>query len=263
MRYQRWRGLLKACLHLLSESKSNHPADYNPRPPLQEENHVTANHLAMLEELVVEAELFCRYALIAQAHEALAKIREKFPFEEEHNPRLRELCLTLGVEPRDAPSSRAQSAADSSPQACGLLKRSAYSDVLLAEIGRAKAQKSPLTLLLLEFAAHSAPPGDTRASQEGSATSAAVVGPGELMHNAGETICSQLRHSDLAVRYGPEQIVVLLAGTAGKDASPIVENLRRALKRACGENGCAPTLTAGVAEANLDPRFDAAQSRPK
>ena len=208
---------------------------------------------------MVEAELFCRYALMAQAHEALAKIREKFPFEEEHNPRLRELCLTLGLEPRDAPSLRAQAAADSPPQAGGLLKRSAYSDVLLAEIGRAKAQRSPLTLLLLEFAAHSAQAGDTRASQEGSATNAAVFVPGDLMHNAGETICSQLRHSDLAVRYGPAQIAVLLASTAEKDASPVIDNLRRALmKRACGEQGCAPTLTAGVAEANLDPRFDAA-----
>ena len=141
-------------------------AAIGPATPLQEESQVTANHLAVLEELMVEAELFCRFALMAQAHEALAKIREKFPFEEEHNPRLRELCLTLGLEPRDAPSSRAQTAADSPPQAGGLLKRSAYSDVLLAEIGRAKAQRSPLTLLLLEFAAHSPQVGDTRAAQE-------------------------------------------------------------------------------------------------
>jgi GGDEF domain-containing protein len=78
------------------------------------------------------------------------------------------------------------------------------------------------------------------------------------MQHAGETVCSLLRHSDLAVRYGPAQIVVLLAGSAEKDASQVIENLRRALERACGEQGCAPTLTAGVAEANLDPRFDAA-----
>ena len=78
------------------------------------------------------------------------------------------------------------------------------------------------------------------------------------MHNAAEAICSQLRHSDLAVRYGPAQIVVLLASTAEKDALPVIDNLRRALKKTCGEQGCAPTLTAGIAEVNLDPRFDAA-----
>jgi len=228
--------------------------------PVQEESQVTGNHLAVLEEQMVEAELFCRYALMTQAHEALAKIREKFPFEEEHNPRLRELCITLGLEPRDAPSSRTQGMGDSPPQAAGLLKRSAYSDVLLAEIGRAKAQRSPLTLLLLEFAPHPAQAGDTRTSEEksGSPANAAVLAPGDLMHNAGETLCSQLRHSDLAVRYGPAQIVVLLASTAEKDASAVIENLRRALKRSCGEGGYTPALTAGVAEANLDPRFDAA-----
>ena len=235
-------------------------AAIGPATPVQEESQGTGNHLAVLEELMVEAELFCRYALMAQAHEALAKIREKFPFEEEHNPRLRELCITLGFEPRDAPSLRAQAGADSSHQAVGLLKRSAYSDVLLAEIGRAKAQRSPLTLLLLEFAPYSAQAGDTRASEKklASPANAEVIVSGDLMHNAGEAICSQLRHSDLAVRYGPAQIVVLLASTAEKDALSVIDNLRRALKKTCGEQGCAPTLTAGIAEVNLDPRFDAA-----
>ena len=111
--------------------------------------------------------------------------------------------------------------------------------MLLAEIGRAKAQRSPLTLLLLEFAAHSAPVDDTGAAQEksGSPTNAAVLVPGDFMHNAGETICSQLRHSDLAVRYGPAQIAVLLAGTAEKDASPVIDNLRRALNKSLRRAG--------------------------
>jgi GGDEF domain-containing protein len=209
----------------------------------QEESQTTANHLAVLEDLMVEAELFCRYSLIPQANYAVAKIREKFPFEEEHNLRLRDLCSTLGLELRAAPVVRVQGAADSLPQTGGLLKRSSYHDVLLAEIGRAKAQSSPLTLLLLEFAAHSLPEGDTRAWQD-------------LMQNAGETICSQLRHSDLAVRYAPAQIVVLLASTPEKDAALVIDDLRRALKKAGGESGCAPALTVGIAEANLDPQFD-------
>jgi GGDEF domain-containing protein len=66
-----------------------------------------------------------------------------------------------------------------------------------------------------------------------------------------------LRHSDLAVRYGPAQIAVLLASTAGKDTSLVIDDLRRALKNACGDSGCAPVLTVGAAEANLDPLFDA------
>ncbi len=100
--------------------------------------------------------------------------------------------------------------------------------------------------MLLEFTApDSAREGDSPAWQE-------------LMQNAGETVCSHLRHSDLAVRYGPAQIAVLLASTPEKDASLVIDDLRRALKIAVGDAGCAPVLTVGVAEAKLDPRFDAA-----
>jgi tetratricopeptide (TPR) repeat protein len=209
---------------------------------VQEESQTSVNHLAVLEDLMVEAELFWRYSLLVKANATLAKIREKFPFEEEHNLRLRELCITLGVEPRDSPTVRS---AEASPRAGGLLKRSSYHDVLLAEIGRAKAQGSSLTLLLLEFTA-------PRSAQEGDAR-----GWQDVMHHAGETICSYLRHSDLAVRYAPAQIVILLASTPEKDAPLVVDDIRRALKKACGESG-APALTVGVAEANLNPQFDAA-----
>ncbi len=212
----------------------------------QQENPPAANDLAALEDLIVEAEIFCRYSLMAQAGGVVAKIREKFPFEEEHNPRLRELCIAVGLQPRGAPVARLRAPAGSPPQAGGLLKRSSYLDVLLAEVARSKAQKNPLTLLLLEFSAPDpALEGDPRAWQD-------------LMQNAGEAVCSNLRHSDLAVRYGPAQIAVLLASTPGKDASLVIDDLRRALKKACGDHGCAPLLTVGVAEANLDPRFDAA-----
>jgi GGDEF domain-containing protein len=211
-----------------------------------EENSPAVNQLAVLEELMVEAEIFCRYSLMAQAGGAVAKIRERFPFEEEHNPRLRELCITLGLQPRGAPVIRVQAPADSAPPAGGLLKHSSYLDVLLSEVARAKAGRSPLTLLLLEFAApDSAPEKDSQTWQQ-------------LMQNAGEIVCSHLRHSNLAIRYGAAQIAVLLAGTSGKDASLVIDELRQALKIAAGDDGRAPVLTVGVAEANLDPRFDAA-----
>jgi GGDEF domain-containing protein len=212
---------------------------------IEQENPPAANHLAVLEDLMVEAEIFCHYSLLAQAGDAVAKIREKFPFEE-HNPRLRELCITLGLQPRGAPVVRLRAPAGSPPQAGGLLKRSSYLDVLLAEVARSKAQGSPLTLLLLEFSApDSAPEGDPCTWQE-------------LMQNAGETVCSHLRHSDLAVRYGPAQIAVLLANTPEKDASLVIDDLRQALKKTCGDSTCVSLLTVGVSEANLDPRFDAA-----
>jgi len=213
---------------------------------IQEENPPAANQVAVLEDLMVEAELFCRYSLLAQAAGTVAKIRERFPFEEEHNASLRELCIMLGLQPRGAPVAHVQAPADPLPHTGGLLKRSSYLDVLLAEVERAKAQRSPLTLLLLEFAApDSAPEGDPQAWQE-------------LMQNAGETVCSRLRHGDLAVRYGPAQIAVLLASTSGEDASRVIDDIRRALKKACTDSGCAPVLTVGAAEAKLDPLFDAA-----
>jgi GGDEF domain-containing protein len=221
-------------------------AGINTTTASHQENPPAANDLAVLDELVVEAELFYRYSLMAQAGGVVAKIREKFPFEEEHNQRLRELCIALGLQPRGAPVVRVQAPAGALPQAGGLLKRSSYFDVLLAEIARAKAQRSPLTLLLLEFSApDSAQAGAPNVWQE-------------LMQNAGETVCAHLRHSDLAIRYGPAQIAVLLASTPEKDASLVIDDLRRALKKACGDSECALVLTIGIAEANIDPQFDAA-----
>lgn len=213
----------------------------------QDESQDTNNQFALLEDLMVEAELFCRYALITQAAEVMAKIRERFPFEEEHNERLRDLCFALGLQPRGGmPVVSVQVPAGPLPQTGRLLKRSAYHDVLLAEIGRAKEQKTPLTLLLLDFSVpYSARDGEPRRWQE-------------LMHSAGDAVCSHLRHSDLAVRYSPNQIAVLLASTAEIDASLVIGNLRRALKNTDGENGSAPQLTVGVAEAKLDPQYDAA-----
>ena len=213
---------------------------------IQEENPPAANRLAVLEDLMVEAELFCRYALTARAGAAVAKIRETFPFEEEHNLRLRELCIAVGLQPRGTPSVAIQASATPVLQAVGLLKRSSYLDVLLAEVTRAKAQQSPLTLLLLEFSTpHTPQDGESRAWHE-------------VMQNAGETVCANLRHSDLAVRYGPAQIAVLLASTPEKDASLVIDDLRRALKKACWGGTCAPVVTAGIAEAKLDALFDAA-----
>jgi diguanylate cyclase (GGDEF)-like protein len=99
----------------------------------------------------------------------------------------------------------------------GLLNRAAYIDCLLAETNRAKAQSTPLSLIVLH-----------------------VDGASELLREFGDaaveqyvtqlarTISSAIRQTDVAVKYTAWSLVYILPDTSLENAQTLAEKLRQA-----------------------------------
>jgi diguanylate cyclase (GGDEF)-like protein len=147
------------------------------------------------------------------------------------NARLRSLMKTLAV----------------TDEKSGLLKRSSYLDVLLSEVRRSVQQQTPLTLMLLHFGKATAL---TKEVGEANVES--------LMQQAAQTICSHIRQNDVALRYDLTTIALLLSDTNEKNAFLVVDKMRKVLAptKVPGTDRT-PQLSVGIAEAVLQPHFDA------
>src|SRR6476646_2931012 len=147
------------------------------------------------------------------------------------NVRLRTLMKTLAV----------------TDEKSGLLKRPSYLDVLLSEVRRSLQQKIPLTLMLLHFGKASA-----MVKEIGEA-------PVEsMMQQIGQSLASHIRQNDVAIRYDLTTIALVLADTTEKNAFLVVDKMRKVLapiKIPGAER--TPPISAGIAEAVLQERFDA------
>ncbi|MGC2741571.1 MAG: diguanylate cyclase [Candidatus Angelobacter sp.] len=147
------------------------------------------------------------------------------------NVRLRTLMKTLAV----------------TDEKSGLLKRPSYLDVLLSEVRRSLQQKTPLTLMLLHFGKASA-----MVKEIGEA-------PVEsMMQQIGQTLASHIRQNDVAIRYDLTTIALVLSDTAEKNAFLVVDKMRKVLALIkIPETERTPPISAGIAEAVLQERFDA------
>lgn len=147
------------------------------------------------------------------------------------NVRLRTLMKTLAV----------------TDEKSGLLKRPSYLDVLLSEVRRSLQQKTPLTLMLLHFGKASA-----MVKEIGEA-------PVEsMMQQIGQSLASHIRQNDVAIRYDLTTIALVLADTTEKNAFLVVDKMRKVLAptKIPGTERT-PPISAGIAEAVLQDRFDA------
>ncbi|MBZ5494737.1 MAG: diguanylate cyclase [Acidobacteriia bacterium] len=147
------------------------------------------------------------------------------------NVRLRTLMKTLAV----------------TDEKSGLLKRPSYLDVLLSEVRRSLQQKTPLTLMLLHFGKASAMVkeiGETAVEN--------------LMQQIGQSLASHIRQNDVAIRYDLTTIALVLADTTEKNAFLVVDKMRKVLAptKIPGTDRT-PPISAGIAEAVLQERFDA------
>ena len=128
----------------------------------------------------------------------------------------------------------------------GLLKRSSYLDVLLSESKRAMTQNSTACVLLLHFGK----------------ASALVKEMGEpavdnLMQQIGQSVCSQVRQNDVAVRYELTTIALILPDTTDKNAFFVVEKMRKALNNVKVGNAQKPlTIAVGIAEMAMMQQYD-------
>ncbi|HEV3036731.1 MAG TPA: tetratricopeptide repeat protein [Candidatus Angelobacter sp.] len=147
------------------------------------------------------------------------------------NARLRTLMKTLAV----------------TDEKSGLLKRSSYLDVLLSEVRRSMQQRTPLTLMLMHFGKPSAL---TKEIGEANVES--------MMQQVAQTICSHIRQNDVALRYDLTTIALVLSDTNEKNAFLVVDKMRKVLvSTKIPTTDRQPSMSVGIAEAVLQPQFDA------
>jgi diguanylate cyclase (GGDEF)-like protein len=132
----------------------------------------------------------------------------------------------------------------------GLLKRSSYLDLLLAETKRAVQNSSPLSVLLMQF-------GRTATLIKECGESAVEA----AMEKAGQQFAANIRTNDLAFRYDTSTIAIILGDTAEKEGLMAVEKLRRTIAglRIAGKDGGAGQameFSAGLAEAVVRESYD-------
>ena len=129
----------------------------------------------------------------------------------------------------------------------GLLRRSSYLDVLLAEVQRGLPQRAPVCLLLMNFGSASAlvkEVGEERVD--------------EAMREIGQVVTANIRQNDIAVRYDLTSIVLVLSDTSDKNAFFVLDKLRKVLgnSRMPGRNDPV-TFKTGIAELVMQPKFNA------
>jgi len=128
----------------------------------------------------------------------------------------------------------------------GLMRRSSYLDVLLSEVQRNLQQRTPISLLLMNFG--SAPALVKEVGEERVE---------EAIQEIGHTITAHIRQNDIAVRYDLTSIVLVLTDTNDKSAFFVLDKLRKALANArmpaCNDP---VTLTTGIAELVMQPKYD-------
>ena len=125
-------------------------------------------------------------------------------------------------------------------ESSGLLARSSYTDYLLSETAGAQRQKTPLSVALLQFGK-----GPQAVRELGESYLQ------EYMREAAHGLAGQLRQNDVGIRYDATTLAVVLNGTNGKDALPVVERIRSMVASIRIEERAGLPVTAGIAEAVL------------
>jgi len=132
-----------------------------------------------------------------------------------------------------------------SDEATGLLPRSSYLDCLLAEAARAKDHSKPLSVCLLE--------------PENSGALVRALGEAGLqryLQQIAKVLQANLRQNDIAVRYSPCAIALILADTPLPQGGLALEKLRRAISQLKLDGMPAPNLCCAVCDVPLGLRFD-------
>jgi len=148
-----------------------------------------------------------------------------------NNAKLRNLMKTLAV----------------TDEKSGLLKRASYLDVMMAEVKRSLQTSAAMTLMLLNFGKAS-----TLAREAGEA---AVEG---MMQSIGQSVCANIRQTDIAIRYDRTTIALVLGDTKDTNAFFVVDKMRKALANVKAPGTDNPiNLTVGIAGAVIQKEYDA------
>lgn len=133
----------------------------------------------------------------------------------------------------------------------GLLKRSSYLDLLLAESKRAAQNSAALSILLLQFGR-----GAALVKEYGEAALEST------MEKIGQQIAANIRTNDLAFRYDLSTIAIILGETAEKEALLALEKLRKIIAavhlpaKDGSEKAHGMEFSAGLAQAVVRESYD-------
>jgi tetratricopeptide (TPR) repeat protein/GGDEF domain-containing protein len=116
------------------------------------------------------------------------------------NVRLRNLMRTLSV----------------TDESSGLLHRDSYIPCLMSEAERMQAQQRALTGVVVQFS-----------QPDNAALGKAAQSVEEFVQGCSSTFVSHLRANDMAIRYSPRALALILPSTTGKEAVTVVEKMRR------------------------------------
>lgn len=147
-----------------------------------------------------------------------------------NHTRLRTLMKTMGV----------------SDETTGLLSRTNYLDALTSEATRAKSQGTPLVVALFEI-----DKGGQWLRQIGEATLQS------FMQQVGEAVLSNIRQSDIAVKYTATAVAIVLPDTTVEKAKGVVEKMRKVLASLKPPDGkTSITFNVGLSEAKVRRDFE-------
>jgi diguanylate cyclase (GGDEF)-like protein len=132
----------------------------------------------------------------------------------------------------------------------GLLKRSSYLDLLLAETKRAVQNASALSVLLMQFGRSTA-----MIKEYGESAVAAAI------EKVGQQFTANIRSNDLAFRYDTTTIAIILGDTAEKEGMMAIEKLRKTIAGVRidtkdGSEGHVMEFSAGLAQAVVREGYD-------
>ncbi len=120
----------------------------------------------------------------------------------------------------------------------GLLNRRAGMERVSREIALGRAKSRPLSVAFLDVD-HFKKINDTHGHQVGD----------EVLHEISGLIGSEIRVGDCAIRYGGEEILVVLPATTAAQAVAVIDRLRSALhSQRLSSKQIAVTFSAGIAE---------------
>jgi len=127
----------------------------------------------------------------------------------------------------------------------GLMNRRAFDERLAEEVARARRYGTPLSLLMIDLDGFKAV-NDRHGHNGGDA----------LLRAVGVLLRSELRETDIAVRYGGDEFALVLPGTPKTDAWAVAEKVRATLRVLAADAGdghqVGTTVSIGVASHNSE-----------
>lgn len=135
------------------------------------------------------------------------------------------------------------------PSDSGLLDRADAAPLIARELSRLSREQRPMTVVAFDVS--------PVASSDGAV---AAVLAGEAADLAGETLARAIRGCDIAVRWNPGDLLLLLPGLRALEARPVAERVRAAMQAGARHRAA---VSGGIAELLPGETFDELVARAK